>query len=711
MSYSETILKYLYSKNIYLFLQMTFAKLDLLKLYIIMLKKKMPILVIILLIGHVSAQNSSKCNYTINSWYWKFDGSDVGNLRNVTIHDPIIATKHPINNIGNNPKLSLKGGDVVCMDASVPYRFLTWENISGDPENPIIIKNTNGQVKIKSLIASYGWVFKKSKHFKILGNGDPNHKYGFKITTHNNSYIKMIDKTTDFEIAHVEVAGDYANGTHSKSGFAGIMAKSQPICVDDPNGGSTDANNFELKNVSIHDNYIHDVGGEGMYVGYGKSQGVLLNSSSTGNKCSTINYPHNVSNLYIFNNIIENVGWDGIQVKNAHHNAQIYNNVIKNYATLGIGAHDEGLFVGDGSEALIYGNWIEKGNVQSNGMQINAFGNTKIYNNVVLGAGYNGLYLNNQSTQFANRTGTFEIYNNTIEGGTGSAIVTYTPQNVLIKNNIGFGYDAYHGIKKPVNGITSSNLVKKDVSKIGFINYNIGDIRLNTGSLAIDAGESNSLNTNDFTGSLRTDGNIDIGAIEKGLSVDNSDLNLSIVNPSSNIITITTGETVPVKASLTDANNKVKSIKYILNSNVINTNFVPNKVEYSIPYQSFVSGDNTFYIEATLYSGLTFFSAPITINTPNVLNVNKNQLSSQLKIHYNNRNKELIINKLNDINIKNIEIYNLLSKKVQSFKNRNQENKMIRININNLPSAIYIIKVVADKGFLTKKIILTSNVY
>ncbi|MGK0391007.1 MAG: hypothetical protein ACI94Y_003767, partial [Maribacter sp.] len=422
------------------------------------------ILFTLLIVSNISAQQPSNCDcdYTINDWYWEFDGKDVGNLPNVTIHDPIVAAAHPLSNKGSNDSLSLVAGDVVCLDASVPYRFLTWINIIGDSINPIIIKNVGGQVVIRSLVASYGWKFKNSKHFKVLGNGDPNHQYGFKVTTHYNSYIQMINKTTDFEIAYVEVAGDYANGTHpTQSGFAGIMAKSQPICWDNDNGGSTDAGNFEMKNVSIHDNYIHDVAGEGMYVGYGRAQGVQLNASP-GVPCSATNYPHHVRNLFIYNNIIENVGWDGIQVKNAHYNAQIYNNVIKNYATLGIGHHDEGLLVGDGTEALIYGNWIEGGNVQSNGMQINAFGNTKIYNNVVLGSGYNGLYLNNQSPYIANRAGTIEIYNNTFEGGTGSAIVTHTSQNVIIKNNIGFGYNAWHGIKNPTNGTASHNIIERD---------------------------------------------------------------------------------------------------------------------------------------------------------------------------------------------------------------------------------------------------------
>ena len=666
-------------------------------------KKTFLFFFITLVIFQITAQEQNKCNYTINSWYWKFDGEDVGNLRNVTIHDPVVAANHPLNNIGNNPKLYVKAGDVICLDASVPYRFLTWENIKGDATNPVLIKNVGGQVVIRSLVASYGWLFKNSQNFKILGNGDPNYKYGFKVTTHKNSFIQFVSKTSDFEIAHVEVAGDHANGTHpTESGFAGIMAKSQPICWDDENGGSTDAGNFEMKNVYIHDNYIHDVAGEGMYVGYGKSQGVLLNSS-TGNKSSKINYPHNVSNLYIYNNIVENVGWDGIQVKNAHQNANVYNNVIKNYANLNIGAHDEGLFVGDGSEANIYGNWVEGGNIESNGMQINAFGNTKIYNNVILGAGFNGLYLNNQSTQFANKAGTFEIYNNTVEGGTGSAIISHTPQNVIIKNNIGFGYGAYHGIKNPTIGTAEANLIAKEVADVGFVDFQNGDVRLNDGISAINSGLSHDFDEYDFTGNIR-DTNVDLGAIENGSLMNNTNVNIDFTSPVSDNISISSEQSIPIKVSLTDLNNKVKSVEYLLNNNVVGSVLLPNKLEHLIDFKNLILGVNTFNVKVTLYGGVSFNSSAITINNNFILSVtSEDHIVSQLKYYYNAENEELITDKANNIDVKAIEIYNLLGKKIQSWKNINNKNKTIKMKVNNLKPGVYIVKIKTDKSVFSKK--------
>ncbi|CAA6801196.1 MAG: Unknown protein, partial [uncultured Sulfurovum sp.] len=53
------------------------------------------------------------------------------------------------------------------------------------------------------------------------------------------------------------------------------------------------------------------------------------------------------------------------------------------------GQHDEGLLVGDGTEALIYNNWIENGSSikKGHGVQLNGFGNTHMFNNVVVNLG------------------------------------------------------------------------------------------------------------------------------------------------------------------------------------------------------------------------------------------------------------------------------------------------------------------------------------
>ena len=558
----------------------------------------------------------------------------------------------------------------------------------------------------------------------------------------------MVDKTTDFEIAHVEIAGDVAAQAQEDTdaaansrtpnnllGFAGIMAKSQPICWDDLNGGSTDKGNFEMKNVFIHDNYIHDVYAEGMYLGYGQTAGVLLDTYKKVNgnkikiKCSKKNIPHDISNLFVFNNIVENVGWDGIQVKNAHKDAFIFNNYIKNYALLGNGPHDEGLFVGDGSEAEIFGNWVENGTAQSIGIKINGFGNTKIYNNVVIGTGFHGMYLNNKN--YAQKVGTIEIYNNTIEGGTGNVITAYSnTQNFDIKNNLGFAYgkaDLINGtttkaIKDDENtGVVSSNIMHKDVSLIGFNNFANGDVTLAPNSIAIDAGETHSLDQYDFSGNIRV-GNVDVGAFEfvSTITNANTNLNLSITTPSVNSV-IATPNGVRVNGTLNDPNNEVVLVKYYLrDTKFIGQDVLPRKIEHVIGYQHLKPGVNFFKMKAILNDGSWFYSAPLLIFKPAVVSARSGskQLSkkvldnlefNQFNYYYNSVDKELVINKQNNSFIKTIEIYDLLGKKTHHWNNIDNKNNTVLKKVDHVSSGIYIIKIQTDKGVFSKKILLSHR--
>ncbi|MGB1041042.1 MAG: right-handed parallel beta-helix repeat-containing protein [Flavobacteriales bacterium] len=684
-----------------------------------MIKNITLILISILLISTISAQTTCNCDYTVNSWHYKLDGEDMGNMPHITIHDSLNAANHPLSNVKYNPKLSLNPGDIICVDGSASYSFMRWENIKGTAQDPIIIKNINGQVKIKNLtnanqkvVASYGWMFRESQNFKLLGNGDSTVRYGFKVTTHLNSYIQMIRKTSDFEIAHVEIAGDYAGGTNPLCGFAGIIAKSQPVCWDDTvNGGSTDSSNFELKNVYIHDNYIHDVGGEGMYIGYGKSKGVQLNG------CSRKNYPHNVRNLYVYNNIIDNVGWDGIQIKNAHYNAQVYNNVIKNYGNRLNGNHDEGLFVGDGSEAIIHGNWIENGTRQSAGMKINGFGNTKIYNNVILKPGNYGLYINNNSGKYANRDGVFEIYNNTIEGGTNKfAVVAYSPQPVIAMNNIIFGFKDVplykDGIKAMNDSNISSNIVESIIDSIGFKNYNKGDIRLKLSSIAFDSGTIlNNYNQRDFSTTFRANGNIDIGAIETGTIISKSNVDAVITIPSTDSILVQPQQAIPIKVYLKDSNNKVKMVQYYLNNRLIGTDAMPRKTEHVIGNRHFLTGFNTFKVKVTLYGGYTIFSDPIIMNNPvqamaRSLGIKENE-EKDLTISYINGTKELIITNPDNAQIQTIELFDIQGKRISYWRNIGKSNSRLIKKIDHSLSGIYVIRVQTNRKSFSKKIVLT----
>jgi hypothetical protein len=414
---------------------------------------------------------------------------------------------HIISGSVDAQELGVLPGDKICLDGGSTYdnRPLRWENFVGTAEDPIIIKNCNGVAHINPADSSYGWKFINSKHFKILGNGDPNHEYGIKVTTRSGFYLTMEYFTTDFEIGYIEIAGEGA--TSESNGFAGIGMKTSPYQDCELFQDETKTA-FLMENVTVHHNFIHDIGGEGIYAGHGFYQGREERS-----RCpeGVTTYAHNIHNLAIYDNYITDVGYDGIQVKNADSHASINNNVIRNYGRRNEGSHDEGIFAGDGFEGVIHSNWVENG--PGHGMQINAFGNTKIYNNVVINSGDDGIYLNNRSKSFANRDGVFEIHHNTFINMGDDGIEAYTPQRIDLLNNI-----FVNMADKNTNGFNAdiaNNLFEGDSQLLGFVDTDHNNYGLSPDSMAKDTGLLVSLQ-NDYSGTARVDGLPDLGAFESG---------------------------------------------------------------------------------------------------------------------------------------------------------------------------------------------------
>ena len=147
--------------------------------------------------------------------------------------------------------LGLKPGSVICLNAAIAYKNLLFRNIIGTADQPIVIKNCGGTATLTATGLSFGLKTQNSKYFRITGGAATN-SYGIKIV---EGHIGMAlgDLSTNFEVDHVEIMN---------SGFAGIMAKTDPTC--DP---ATARENFTMKNVNLNNNYVHDTGGEGFYFG------------------------------------------------------------------------------------------------------------------------------------------------------------------------------------------------------------------------------------------------------------------------------------------------------------------------------------------------------------------------------------------------------------------------------------------------------------
>ncbi|MEM7587317.1 MAG: hypothetical protein AAF560_28275 [Acidobacteriota bacterium] len=149
------------------------------------------------------------------------------------------------------------------------YRFINLGNLpQRSPDHPLVITNQGGQVRVGGLDFYYNFSINGGSNWILTGRYDaaaqtghvdfPGHaagyrhsqgRYGILINDElqdDNSGLGIGGGATDFEIEFLEV---------TRVGFAGFNFK------------SNDNGDDHMSRVRIHDNYIHDVGSEGMYLG------------------------------------------------------------------------------------------------------------------------------------------------------------------------------------------------------------------------------------------------------------------------------------------------------------------------------------------------------------------------------------------------------------------------------------------------------------
>ncbi len=405
--------------------------------------------------------------------------------------------------------LGLKPGAVICLDASIRYKSLKFINLKGTEKKPITIVNCGGDVNI-SVDSDKSFVIKTEncKHFRITSVGTNGSSYGIKLSGAKGLGLTLDYLSSDFEIDHIEVFD---------IGFAGIMAKTDPTCDD-----ATIRGNFVMRNISLHDNYVHDTGGEGFYIGNS------FFSNGMKRECG-IRMPHEIQGVKVYNNIIKNSGWESIQVGSAIQNAAIYDNRIENYGTKDKPNQRGGIQIGEGTGGLCYNNFIIKGN--GNGMTVLGYGDNLIFNNIIINAGLNGIFCDER---FSKGSG-FKFINNTIINPSMDGIRIYAEQlkmNVIANNIIvnpgnyktyrrtflRSGDDAYvYKLSDDVKVDLSNNYFTLDIDLLKFTNYKEFDFSLTASSPAINAGRdvSGFGITHDFGKNKRPNGEkFDIGAFE-----------------------------------------------------------------------------------------------------------------------------------------------------------------------------------------------------
>jgi hypothetical protein len=182
------------------------------------------------------------------------------------------------------------------------------------PARRLVITNLGGQVQVGGQAANYVFSLGGGKNWVLTGRYDPASKtghadfrghaegayahsqgtYGFLIddafSKEGLSGLSIGAKASDFELDCFEVA---------RAEFAGIVAKT------DDDGSAL------MRNVEVHDLYVHDTGSEGIYFG------------------STQKQPqHAFENLRIYDNRFLRTGTEALQVGQQGDGCEVHHNVL-----------------------------------------------------------------------------------------------------------------------------------------------------------------------------------------------------------------------------------------------------------------------------------------------------------------------------------------------------------------------------------------------
>jgi len=491
----------------------------------------------------------------------------------------------------------LKPGDVICLAAGVRER-ITFSNIVGTATNPVIIRNCGGKAEIGGPLANSAITFTRSKFFRVTGTGDPAIEFGIKIieTKAGTQGILAADLSSDIEVDHVEI---------TKTGFAGIMLKSDPS--KDCANKIYERPNFTMNNIHIHDCYIHNIGGEGIYCGNSFYLG-------TTNYCGSLQYPHEIRGVNIHHNVFENNGWESIQVGAGVQNVEIHDNKIFNYGVANVNTQNGAIQVGNGSTGKVYNNYINKGTGIA--ILIQGIGDHTVYNNVIVNSGTFAILMAVRRTPLATDIvpngflGPVRIINNTIINPTAGVVresLVGPPGNVIYNNLVVGGKSAWLELRNDTDWKRGNNLYLASVADAKFVNPTLNDYRLATGSPAINAGFNVSTFgvTNDFDGKARPSGAAyDVGAFELSGNVK------PVVSVGANQTLTTPTSTTTLTGSATDIDGTIASYLWTKVSGPAVT--LANESTTTLTVSGLVPGVYVFRLTATDNGGETGF-ADVTV--------------------------------------------------------------------------------------------------
>lgn len=333
-----------------------------------------------------------------------------------------------------------KPGDILQLQGK--FKAVAVYDLAGEAGKPIFITNVpNETLSIDQITWSggawpHGLAIRNSRHLVVHGTT----KSQFKIIGSNSSALDSNNNTVRGAYMNL-IIGELSDNitVHDIAityGGTGIVAKTDVSKTNTKTWfPATYLENFEFYNIEIS-NTVN----EAMYIGHtatwwdiNKNQ-PLYTTPPNGSE-SYIKQPLKLRNVKIHNNYIHNVGVDGIQTA-AIDNLKIYDNVVEDWATKKEGGHNGGILVGGRVvDFEVTNNYVHDG--WGEFLQIYAdAGKAIVKNNLFVKNSLSGIGLRGNkglAVEFTNNTivqpgeSAFRINGNT--GGTGKNIIS---KNVVV---------------------------------------------------------------------------------------------------------------------------------------------------------------------------------------------------------------------------------------------------------------------------------------
>lgn len=304
----------------------------------------------------------------------------------------------------NGADLGLAPGDVVCVMAG-ERPFLRLSGFVGSPEAPIVVRNCGGVAVIRNTDRAYALVIEgQSQYLQVTGTGEEGVAHGFRVSApdiepYAGVGVWIQGRSSDVEVDHVEVFD---------TGFAGVMAKTDPGCEDRAAWPG-----FVMRNVHLHHLWVHDTRGEGFYVGSTQTMGY----ARTCDGASVTIPAHFLENVEIDHVLVEDTGWDGAQVGFARAGCSIHDNVIRRVGLEGEMYQQQGLQIGAYSSCEVRRNVLSDG--PANGIIVLDSADSLFADNVIARFAGDGIYANLRGLV---ESASYRVVHNTIVAPGGSAL-------------------------------------------------------------------------------------------------------------------------------------------------------------------------------------------------------------------------------------------------------------------------------------------------